>query len=111
MKITKFNLFINYYAWTKRDYFFNHVSINSKATKKNNLFIAIKGKKNDGHNFLNEAIKNGANHCIVSKSSKKKSKFALFWVKNFEKPWKIWNCCVVAFFMPNLKSKTLLNKI
>ncbi len=60
---------------SKRDYFFNHVSINSKATKKNNLFIAIKGKKNDGHNFLNEAIKNGANHCIVSKSSKKKSKF------------------------------------
>ena len=24
---------------SKRDYFFNHVSINSKATKKNNLFI------------------------------------------------------------------------
>ena len=59
----------------KRNYFFNQVSINSKTTKKNNLFVAIKGKKNDGHNFLNEAIKNGANYCIISKTKKKKSKF------------------------------------
>jgi len=59
----------------KRNYFFNHVSINSKTTKKNNLFVAIKGTKNDGHNFLNEAIKNGANYCIISRPNKKKSKF------------------------------------
>ena len=60
---------------TKKDYFFNKVSINSNTIKKNNLFVAIKGKRNDGHNFLNQAIKNGANYCIVSKPSKKKSNF------------------------------------
>ena len=60
---------------TKKNYFFNGVSINSKTTKKNNLFVAIKGKRNDGHKFLNQAIKNGANYCVISKTAKKKSKF------------------------------------
>tara|TARA_B100000586_G_scaffold80421_1_gene56659 strand:+ start:5314 stop:8148 length:2835 start_codon:yes stop_codon:yes gene_type:complete len=60
---------------TKKNYFFNDVSINSKTTKKNNLFVAIRGKRNDGHNFLNQAIKNGANYCIISKPAKKKLKF------------------------------------
>ena len=60
---------------TKKNYFFNGVSINSKTTKKNNLFVAIKGKRNDGHKFLNQAIKNGANYCVISKKTKKKSKF------------------------------------
>ena len=47
---------------------FNGVSINSKKIKKQNLFIAIRGKKNDGHNFLNEAIKNQASYCVISKN-------------------------------------------
>ena len=59
----------------KKNYFFNGVSINSKTLKNNNLFVAIKGKRKDGHNFLNSAIKNGANYCIISKQVKKKSKF------------------------------------
>ncbi len=59
----------------KKNYFFNGVSINSKTLKNNNLFVAIKGKRKDGHNFLNSAIKNGANYCIISKQAKKKSKF------------------------------------
>ncbi len=60
---------------TKKNYFFDGVSINSKTTKRNNLFVAIKGKKKDGHSFLKQAIKNGANYCVISKISKKKSKF------------------------------------
>ena len=60
---------------TKKNYFFNGVSINSKKIKKNNLFVAIKVRKNDGHDFLNQAKKNGANYCIISKKLKKKSKF------------------------------------
>ncbi len=59
---------------------FNGVSINSKKIKKQNLFIAIRGKKNDGHNFLNEAIKNQASYCVISKKLKKKKKFII--VKN-----------------------------
>ena len=44
---------------------FEGVSINSQKTKKNNLFIAIKGKNHDGHTFLKEAIKNKANYCVI----------------------------------------------
>jgi murE/murF fusion protein len=47
---------------------FEGVSINSKEVKKNNLFIAIKGKNNDGHLFVKEALKNKANYCIVQKN-------------------------------------------
>ncbi len=60
---------------SKNNYPFKGVSINSKTTKKNDLFIAIKGKNNDGHNFLNQAMKNGANYSIVSKKFFKKTKF------------------------------------
>ena len=36
------------------------VSVDSKKIKKNYLFFAIKGKKKDAHQFINEAVKNGA---------------------------------------------------
>ena len=60
---------------TKKNYFFDGVSINSQKTKNKNLFIAIKGKRKDGHNFLKQAIKNGANYCVISRSNKKEQKF------------------------------------
>ena len=68
-------LIINKVLKNKKKYFFNGVSINSKTIKNKNLFIAIKGKKNDGHNFLDEAKKRGARYCIVSKKINKQSKF------------------------------------
>ena len=48
---------------------FQGVSIHSKSIKKGNLFIAIKGKNNDGHNYVKEAFFKGANYCIVSKNT------------------------------------------
>ncbi|QJC32413.1 UDP-N-acetylmuramoyl-tripeptide--D-alanyl-D-alanine ligase [Enterobacteriaceae endosymbiont of Donacia dentata] len=42
-------------------------SINSKIIKKNCMFIAICGKKFDGHNFINNAINNGALALLVNK--------------------------------------------
>ena len=45
------------------------VSIDSKTLKKGNLFIAIKGKNNDGHHFVKEALLKGAANCIISKNS------------------------------------------
>lgn len=47
-----------------------HISIdsintNSKEKRPNSLFVAIKGKDFDGHDFINEAITNGA-ICVVS---------------------------------------------
>ena len=50
---------------------FEGVTIDSKQTKKNNLFIAIKGKKYDGHSFVKEALRNKASFCIVKKKNKK----------------------------------------
>ena len=47
---------------------FEGVSINSKQIKKNNLFIAIKGKRHDGHFFVKEALRNKANYCVVQKN-------------------------------------------
>ncbi|QJC37674.1 UDP-N-acetylmuramoyl-tripeptide--D-alanyl-D-alanine ligase [Enterobacteriaceae endosymbiont of Donacia bicoloricornis] len=42
-------------------------TINSKKIKKNCIFIAIHGKKYDGHSFITEAIQNGALAILVNK--------------------------------------------
>ena len=49
----------------------NQARINSKDVKKNDIFFAIKGKKNDGNKFVGEAIKKKASVVIVSKINKK----------------------------------------
>jgi len=43
-----------------------HVTINSKEVKKGSLFIAIKGKHFDGHNFVRKAVKNGAGSVLIN---------------------------------------------
>ena len=58
------------------------VSINSKSTKKENLFIAIKGKNNDGHQFIKEAICRGASNCVISKNTNKIPKSKVIKVSN-----------------------------
>ncbi|HSR17590.1 MAG TPA: UDP-N-acetylmuramoyl-tripeptide--D-alanyl-D-alanine ligase, partial [Ignavibacteriaceae bacterium] len=42
------------------------VSIDSRSIPKNGLFIAIKGEKFDGHDFVNYAIENGAETIMIS---------------------------------------------
>ena len=61
---------------------YDGVSINTKTIKKNNLFFAIKGKKNDGHNFIKEAIRKGAAKLIVSKKIKRTSNNKIIKVRN-----------------------------
>ncbi len=63
---------INNLIKNKIDEGFIGVSIDSKSIKKGNLFVAIKGKNNDGHDFVNEAISRGASKCIISKNLGKK---------------------------------------
>ena len=43
------------------------VSIDSRTVSEGNLFVAIKGDKFDGHNFLDSAISNGAAAVVVSR--------------------------------------------
>ena len=61
---------------------FNGVSINSKEVKKGNIFVAIKGRNKDGHNYISQAIKKGCNFCIISKNVKNSYKNKLIKVKN-----------------------------
>jgi murE/murF fusion protein len=46
---------------------FNGLAIDSRMVKKNNLFLTIKGKNNDGLNFVPQALKKGAKYIITSK--------------------------------------------
>ena len=46
---------------------FSGLAFNSKEVKKNYIFVAIKGDKFDGNNYINDAIKNGAKIIISSK--------------------------------------------
>ena len=53
---------------------FNGISIDSRTIKKDNLFLTIKGKKNDGTDFINDALKKGAKYIVSSKLKKKYKK-------------------------------------
>ncbi|HET55597.1 MAG TPA: UDP-N-acetylmuramoyl-tripeptide--D-alanyl-D-alanine ligase [Ignavibacteria bacterium] len=48
-----------------------NISIDSRTIKKGSLFVAIKGKKTDGHNYVKEAISKGASAVIISKKREK----------------------------------------
>ncbi len=49
---------------------FNGLSIDSRTIKKNNLFLAIKGKKNDGNKFIKNVLKKGAAGVISDQNNK-----------------------------------------
>jgi len=61
---------------------YDGVSINTKTIKKNNLFLAIKGKNADGHNFVKEALNKGAIKSVVCKKIKKINKNKIIKVNN-----------------------------
>ncbi len=47
------------------------ISINTKNTQVGDVFIALKGNKKDGHEFINEAFEKGAVAAIVNKGFSK----------------------------------------
>ena len=44
-----------------------NIKINSKEVVNNDIFVAIRGDSFDGHDFINEAIENGASLIICEK--------------------------------------------
>jgi len=48
----------------------NNICIDTRKKKKGNIYIALKGKKYDGHNYIKDAIKKGAIACIGEKDIK-----------------------------------------
>ena len=55
----------------KKSLNFNGLSTDTRTIKKDNLFVAIKGKKYDGNKFIQNALKKGAG-CVVCSSNKNK---------------------------------------
>ena len=51
---------------------FNGVSIDSRTTKENNIFFAIKGHNYDGYDYIEDALKNGAKAIICNRTIKDK---------------------------------------
>ena len=56
--------------------------INSKEIKKDDIFFAIKGKKNDGNKFISQAFKKKASLAIVNEIDKKHNTSCQIKVKN-----------------------------
>ena len=65
-----------------KNLFINKGCINSKEIKKNDIFFAIKGKKNDGNKFINEVFKKKSSLAIVNKVNKDYSSSKQIKVKN-----------------------------
>lgn len=60
----------------KEDMLIESFSINSKDIGKNAMFIPLKGSKIDAHDFIDEAIDNGA-ICFLTQKDIKPKKVAL----------------------------------
>ena len=60
---------------------FQGIAIDSREVKKGNLFLTIKGKNNDGFQFIANALKKGAKYFVTSRN-KQKYKNKVIKVKN-----------------------------
>ena len=60
------------------------ISIDSRTIKKGDLFVAIKGKRFDGHDFIKAAFKKGAGAALVSRKAPARysNKYSLVRVEN-----------------------------
>ena len=68
----------------KRDFLnFKNISIDSRTLSKNDLFVAIKGKTFDGHNFLSDVLDKGVKSVVIKKGMQRllPSNFP-YWVVN-----------------------------
>jgi len=50
-----------------KDITWQYISIDSRTIKKGELFIALKGERYDGHNFIREACQKGAAAVMMEK--------------------------------------------
>ena len=50
---------------------FHGISIDSRTIKKDNIFLTIKGRNNDGVKYVSEALKKGGKYIVSSKNIKK----------------------------------------
>ena len=72
---------LNQIIKNKKFYKFDGIALDSRDVKKDNLFLAIKGKINDGNKFIFKALKKGAGF-IVSSQTKKNYKKKILKIDN-----------------------------
>lgn len=93
------------------------VSIDTRNLKKGSLFVAIKGKRTDGHKYVKDAIEYGASAVLISKRKEKefrKLKVPYITVENTTKAYghlaNIWrnklNAVVIGLTGSNGKTST-----
>ena len=72
---------------------------NSSEVKKNDVFIAMKGHKTDGHDYINHALKNGASLIIAENEEKlpKDKEVNYIIVKDIKKQLQIWLIHVIRY--------------
>ncbi len=61
---------------------YNNVTIDSRKVKPGDIFVAIIGEENDGHEFIPEAVENGAKLIITSRSLEPYPNIAILQVKD-----------------------------
>ena len=50
------------------DIFINDIKYDSRKVEKNDIYVALIGFNNDGHDYISKAIKNGAKVIVISKA-------------------------------------------
>ncbi len=58
----------------KKSFYFNGLSIDTRTIKTKNLFLAIKGKRYNGNEYIHSAIKKGAAGAVTSSFLKRRNK-------------------------------------
>ncbi len=94
--------------------FIKGCSINSKNIKNGDIFFPLKGENFDGHDFINEAIMNGASLIMAEKKINQVRQVPLLYVnsisntiKNLAKSWRAEvNCEIIGITGSNGKTST-----
>ncbi len=73
------------YSGYADDRIIDSIFYDSRKVKKNSLFIAISGFNNDGHQFIDDAVKLGAHAIIVDQTIEKKYSIPILKVENTRK--------------------------
>ena len=63
----------------------SYITYDSRKVKKNSLFIAVNGQNFNGHDYINEAIENGASAIIANGQSQPSNKIPIIHVENTRK--------------------------
>ncbi|MFA5780190.1 MAG: UDP-N-acetylmuramoyl-tripeptide--D-alanyl-D-alanine ligase [Elusimicrobiota bacterium] len=84
-EISKIADMINGHLSINKEIYVTGVSIDSRTTKKGDIFFAIKGENLDGHNFVNNAISKGAAAIVVSERVTLIRKLPAIYVKDTTK--------------------------